>query len=180
MSRIGRMPIPVPKGVDITVSDDNTVTVKGPKGQLAQSIHRDITIEREGDVLNVKRPSDQKQHRSLHGLSRSLINNMVVGVTDGYQKSLDIVGVGYRAQMQGNKLQLNVGYSHPVEIVPPDGIKFECPATNKIIISGISKQAVGAISADIRKMRPPEPYKGKGIRYTGEYVRRKEGKAGKA
>ena len=179
MSRIGKLPINIPGGVTITVGDDNTVQVKGPKGQLSERISPEMQLSIEDGVLTVKRPSDQKQHRALHGLSRSLINNMVVGVTQGYQKNLDIVGVGYRAQMQGSKLVLNVGYSHPVEFAPPQGISFEVPNPNRVSVLGTSKQQVGQIAADIRKVRPPEPYKGKGIKYESEYVRRKEGKTGK-
>lgn len=179
MSRIGKLPINIPGGVTITVGDDNTVNVKGPKGQLSEKISPDMEISMEEGVLLVKRPSDDKEHKALHGLSRSLIHNMVVGVTSGYQKNLDIVGVGYRAQMQGTKLVLNVGYSHPVEFEAPAGITFEVPNPNRISVLGISKQQVGQMAADIRKVRPPEPYKGKGIRYAGEFVRRKEGKAGK-
>ena len=179
MSRIGKLPINIPGGVTITVGDDNTVNVKGPKGQLSEKVSPDMQISMEDNVLFVKRPSDDKQHRALHGLTRSLINNMVVGVTAGYQKNLDIVGVGYRAQMQGKKLVLNVGYSHPVEFDAPEGITFEVPNPNRIAVQGINKQQVGQIAADIRKVRPPEPYKGKGIKYENEYVRRKEGKTGK-
>lgn len=179
MSRIGKLPIAIANGVTITVGEDNTVTVKGPKGQLSERISSDMILVEEDGVFNVKRPSDAKRHRSLHGLSRTLINNMVVGVTQGYKKTLEIVGVGYRAQMQGNKLVLNVGYSHPVEFVQPDGITFEVPTPNRIIVGGISKQQVGQIAADIRAVREPEPYKGKGIRLEGEVVRRKEGKTGK-
>ena len=179
MSRIGKLPINIPGGVTITVGDDNTVQVKGPKGQLSEKIAPMMQVVVEGDVLTVKRPSDLKEHKALHGLSRSLIHNMVVGVTTGYQKNLDIVGVGYRAQMQGAKLVLNVGYSHPVEFEAPAGISFEVPTPNRIVVHGIDKQQVGQIAADIRKVRPPEPYKGKGIKYDTEFVRRKEGKTGK-
>ena len=179
MSRIGKLPINIPGGVTITVGDDNTVNVKGPKGQLSEKISPDMEISMEEGVLLVKRPSDDKEHKALHGLSRSLIHNMVVGVTSGYQKNLDIVGVGYRAQMQGTKLVLNVGYSHPVEYEAPAGITFEVPNPNRISVLGISKQQVGQMAADIRKVRPPEPYKGKGIKYENEFVRRKEGKTGK-
>lgn len=179
MSRIGKLPITIPGGVTITVGDDNTVTVKGPKGQLSEKISSSIEIKEENAVLTVKRPSDSKEHRSLHGLSRTLINNMVVGTTAGFQKNLDIVGTGYKAQKQANKLVLNVGYSHPVEFVEPDGITFEVPAPNKVIVKGINKQQVGQIAADIRAVREPEPYKGKGIKYDNEVVRRKEGKTGK-
>ena len=179
MSRIGKLPINIPGGVTITVGDDNTVNVKGPKGQLSEKISPDMEISMEEGVLLVKRPSDDKEHKALHGLSRSLIHNMVVGVTSGYQKNLDIVGVGYRAQMQGTKLVLNVGYSHPVEFEAPAGITFEVPNPNRISVLGISKQQVVQMAADIRKVRPPEPYKGKGIKYENEFVRRKEGKTGK-
>ena len=179
MSRIGKLPISVPVGVTITVGDDHTVTVKGPKGQLSEKISSRMELEEENGVLTVKRPSDQKEDRALHGLSRSLIHNMVVGVTTGFAKNLDVVGVGYRAQKQGNKLVLNVGYSHPVEFEEPKNIEFEVPTPNKIIVKGISKQQVGQIAANIRAVRPPEPYKGKGIKYDTEVVRRKEGKTGK-
>lgn len=179
MSRIGKLPITIPGGVTITVGDDNTVTVKGPKGQLSEKISSAMELSEENAVFTVKRPSDSKEHRSLHGLSRTLINNMVVGTTTGFQKNLDIVGTGYKAQKQGNKLVLNVGYSHPVEFVEPEGITFEVPAPNKVIVKGINKQQVGQIAADIRAVREPEPYKGKGIKYDYEVVRRKEGKTGK-
>ena len=179
MSRIGKLPITIPAGVTITVSDDNTVTVKGPKGQLSESISKDMILTQEGAVMTVKRPSDAKRHRSLHGLSRTLINNMVVGVTTGFTKNLDIVGTGYRAQKSGNKLVLNVGYSHPVEFEEPKGITFDVPTPNRVVVQGADKQQVGQVAADIRKVRPPEPYKGKGIRYETEVVRRKEGKTGK-
>lgn len=179
MSRIGKLPISVPGGVTITVDDGNTVTVKGPKGTLTEKISPDMMIEQDNGVLHVKRPSDDKQHRALHGLTRSLIHNMVVGVTEGFAKNLEIEGVGYRAQLQGSKLVLNMGYSHPVEFEAPEGISFEVPAPNRITVKGISKQQVGQMAADIRAVREPEPYKGKGIRYAGEHVRRKEGKTGK-
>lgn len=179
MSRIGKLPITIPGGVTITVGDDNTVTVKGPKGQLSEKISTAITLKEENAVLTVARASDSKEHRSLHGLSRTLINNMVVGTTQGFQKNLEIVGTGYKAQKQGNKLVLNVGYSHPVEFVEPAGITFDVPAPNKISIKGINKQQIGQIAADIRAVREPEPYKGKGIKYDNEVVRRKEGKTGK-
>ena len=179
MSRIGKLPISVPGGVTITVDDGNTVTVKGPKGTLTEKISPDMMIEQDNGVLHVKRPSDDKQHRALHGLTRSLIHNMVVGVTEGFAKNLEIEGVGYRAQLQGSKLVLNMGYSHPVEFEAPEGISFEVPAPNRITVKGISKQQVGQMAADIRAVREPEPYKGKGIRYVGEYIIRKEGKAGK-
>ena len=178
MSRIGKHPITIPAGVTITVSDDNTVTVKGPKGQLSEKISPRMKISIEGAVLKVERPSDTKEDRSLHGLSRTLINNMVVGVTTGFEKKLEINGTGYRAQKTGNKLVLNVGYSHPVEFEDGD-VTFEVPAPNRITVKGISKQRVGQVAAEVRAVREPEPYKGKGIRYEGEIVRRKLGKAGK-
>lgn len=179
MSRIGKLPVGVPAGVTITVADGNVVTVKGPKGELTQKISEKLSIKQEDGQLLVERPSDAKEYRALHGLSRTLINNMVVGVTDGYSKSLDVVGVGYRAQMQGKKLVLSVGYSHPVEFDEIPGITFEVPNANNIIISGIDKQLVGQVAANVRIVRPPEPYKGKGIRYSDEHVRRKAGKTGK-
>ena len=180
MSRIGRLPIAVPAGVTVTIADDNTVTVKGPKGQLSQKINKDITVKQEGAELLVTRPSDDKVHRSMHGLYRALINNMVVGVTQGYEKALELVGVGYRAQAESDKkLVINIGYSHPVNIDAPANITFETPAPTRIVVKGIDKQQVGAIAADIRDVRKPEPYHGKGIRYEGEYVRHKEGKSGK-
>ena len=179
MSRIGKMPIQIPAGVTVTVDAENNVTVKGPKGELSQKINKDITVSQENGVLTVTRPSDAKPHRAMHGLYRSLINNMVVGVTAGYSKTMEMVGVGYRAQVAGNTLTLNVGFSHPVEFVAPANIKFETPAPTKIVVSGIDKQQVGAIAADIRSVRKPEPYHGKGIRYENETVRRKEGKTGK-
>ncbi len=179
MSRIGKLPINIPGGVTITVGDDNTVFVKGPKGELSEKISPKMELSVEDGVLTVKRPNDLKENRALHGLSRTLINNMVVGVTTGYSKTLEIVGVGYRAQKQGNKLVLNLGYSHPVEFEEPKGITFDVPTPNKVVVSGINKQQVGQMAADIRIKRAPEPYKGKGIRYEGEYVRRKEGKTGK-
>lgn len=179
MSRIGKLPVNIPSGVTITVGDDNTVVVKGPKGELSEKISPKMELSMEDGVLTVKRPNDLKENRALHGLSRTLINNMVVGVTTGYSKTLEIVGVGYRAQKQGNKLVLNLGYSHPVEFEEPQGITFDVPTPNKVVVSGINKQQVGQMAADIRIKRAPEPYKGKGIRYEGEYVRRKEGKTGK-
>jgi len=179
MSRIGKLPIQVPAGVTITVAEDNTVSVKGPKGVLYQKVHQDIKIEEGADALNVTRPSDSKAHRSMHGLYRTLVNNMVIGVTAGFQKTLLIEGVGYRAQTDGKKLTLNLGYSHPVEFSAPDDITFEAPAPTRVLVKGIDKQLVGAIAADIRKARQVEPYHGKGIRYEGERVRRKEGKTGK-
>ncbi|MBQ3201042.1 MAG: 50S ribosomal protein L6 [Clostridia bacterium] len=179
MSRIGKLPITIPGGVTITVGDENTVTVKGPKGTLSEKISPAMELSEENGVLTVKRPSDAKEHRALHGLTRTLINNMVVGVTAGFSKTLEINGVGYRAQLQGTKLVLNLGYSHPVEVDPPEGVSFEVPGPNKIIVKGISKQVVGQVAADIRKWREPEPYKGKGIKYDYETVRRKVGKTGK-
>ena len=180
MSRIGRLPIPVPAGVTVTIADDNTVTVKGPKGELSQKVNKDITVEQKGAEIIVTRPSDSKPHRSLHGLYRTLINNMVVGVTTGFSKKLIIEGVGYRAAVESNgDLTLNMGYSHPVPMAKPENIKFECPNQTTIIVSGIDKQQVGAVAADIRKVRKPEPYHGKGIHYETEVVRRKEGKTGK-
>ena len=179
MSRIGRLPIQIPAGVTVTIADDNTVTVKGPKGELSQKVNKDIKVEQVGTEVIVSRPSDSKPHRSMHGLYRSLINNMVVGVTKGFEKVLLIEGVGYRASVEGGKLNLAMGYSHPVLIDAPANITFETPAPTKIVIKGIDKQAVGAIAADIRAVRKPEPYHGKGIRYENEVIRRKEGKAGK-
>lgn len=179
MSRIGKLPVQLPSGVSVTVNDDNLVAVKGPKGQLTQKIHKDIRVVVEGNTVVVERPTDSKPHKSLHGLSRSLINNMVDGVTNGYQKTLEINGVGYRAQKQGKKLVLTVGYSHPVEFVEDGEVEFDVPAPNKIIVKGIDKQAVGAMAANIRSIRQPEPYKGKGIKYENERIIRKEGKTGK-
>ena len=185
MSRIGKRPIPLPKGVEITVSDTNYVTVKGPKGSLSQQIPADILIKQESGMLNVDRPSDWKQHRSLHGLSRTLVANMVTGVTDGYQRVLEIAGIGYRAQREGRNLVLLVGYSHPIRISPPEGVTFEimdrrsANEPQQVIVRGIDKQMVGEQAAKVRAVRPPEPYKGYGIRYQGERIRRKAGKAGK-
>ena len=179
MSRIGRMPITIPAGVDIKI-DGSVVTVKGPKGTLTQEIHHDMIVEKEGSELLVKRPTEQKEHKSLHGLTRSLLNNMVVGVTEGFKKELEINGVGYRAAKQGKKLVMNLGYSHQVEMEEIEGITIDVPDQNKIIISGADKQLVGAFAANVREKRPPEPYKGKGIKYVEEHIRRKEGKAGKA
>jgi large subunit ribosomal protein L6 len=175
MSRIGKQPIPLPSGVEIAVEAEH-VRVKGPKGELTERISRDLTIEQQdGDVV-VKRPSDRSDHRALHGLTRSLIANMVEGVTEGFEKRLEIQGVGYRAALRGTAVELNVGFSHPVSIEAPEGIEFEVPQPTQIVVRGISKQAVGEVAARIRKVRPPEPYKGKGIRYHGEYVARKVGK----
>jgi large subunit ribosomal protein L6 len=178
MSRIGRLPVTVPAGVTVTVTEANVVVVKGPKGELQENIHPQIKVTVEGGVLSVTRPSDEKQFRALHGLSRALIANMVTGVTQGFEKQLDIVGVGYKAQKQGNKIVLSMGYSHPVEIEEANGITFDVPAPTSIIVRGANKQAVGEVAAGIRGVRPPEPYKGKGIRYKNEVVRRKVGKTG--
>ncbi len=178
MSRIGRSPIAVPAGVEVAL-EGRQVTVKGPKGTLTRSLHPDMTIVREDDNLVVSRPTEQKMHRQLHGLTRTLVNNMVVGVTTGYRKGLEINGVGYRAAMVGQKLQLNLGYSHPVEIDPPAGIGFELDSPTRLAVVGIDKELVGQIAAQIRATRKPEPYKGKGVKYAGEYIRRKAGKAGK-
>lgn len=177
MSRIGRMPIDVPQGVDVKF-DGNVVTVKGPNGQLTRELHKDMIIEMENNQILVKRPTEEKFHKSLHGLTRTLVSNMVEGVTKGFAKSLDLVGVGYRAAKQGNRLVLTVGYSHPVEIEPKPGIEIEVPAATKIVVKGADKEAVGALAANIRKVREPEPYKGKGIKYETERIRRKVGKAG--
>ena len=178
MSRIGRAPITIPAGVTVKVDENNLVQVKGPKGELARKINQDLKINIEGNILTVTRPSDDKMHRSLHGLSRTLIHNMVVGVTDGFTKNLEIVGVGYRAAKQGKNLQLALGYSHPVIIEPPAGITLDAPTATSITVQGIDKELVGAVAANIRKWREPEPYKGKGIKYVGEHIIRKEGKAG--
>lgn len=178
MSRIGRKPIQVPNGVNVNL-DNNVITVKGPKGTLSRELHKDMKIVVEEGVINVERPSDNKLHRSLHGTTRSVVANMVSGVTEGYAKNLELVGVGYRASKSGDKLVLNVGYSHPVEFNPEGGIEFEVPAQNRITIRGIDKEVVGETAAKVRSVRPPEPYKGKGIKYEGERVLRKEGKAGK-
>ena len=177
MSRVGRMPIEIPAGVTVT-QNENTLTVKGAKGELTRTFHPDINIAVEENVITVTRPSDGKEHRSLHGLTRALVANMVTGVHEGFTKTLEINGVGYRAAKQGNKLALTLGFSHPVEMEAPAGITIDVPAPNKIVVSGSDKEVVGAVAADIRKWRKPEPYKGKGIRYEGEVVRRKAGKAG--
>jgi large subunit ribosomal protein L6 len=179
MSRIGRMPIAIPAGVTFNVSPENVVTVKGPKGTLEKAMHKNITITVEDGTVNVTRPNDEKENRALHGLVRSLVNNMVVGVSVGYTKTLELVGVGYRAQLQGKKLVLNLGYSHPVEFDAIDGIEFEVASPTKLLIKGIDKELVGDIAADVRAWRKPEPYKGKGIKYEGEIIRRKVGKTGK-
>ncbi|MEA4890953.1 MAG: 50S ribosomal protein L6 [Peptococcaceae bacterium] len=178
MSRIGKLPVAIPAGVDVKIQG-SMITVKGPKGTLSQDFHDDISVAVEDGHIVVTRPSDDKEHRAHHGLIRALVQNMVTGVTAGYEKSLDLVGVGYRAQMQGQKLVLAVGYSHPVEVNPPQGLSIECPAPTKIVVKGADKQAVGQLAADIRKIRQPEPYKGKGIRYSDEVVRIKAGKTGK-
>lgn len=177
MSRIGKMPITVPAGVTVTI-EDNHVTVKGPKGELARQINENMKLTLDNGVITVERPDDEKENRSLHGLSRTLINNMIIGVTQGFSKTLEINGVGYRAAKQGQNINFTLGFSHPVVKEPPAGITFEVPAPNKIVVSGADKEVVGAVAADIRTLRPPEPYKGKGIRYEGEHVRRKIGKAG--
>ncbi len=177
MSRIGRKPITIPAGVEVTV-DNGLVTVKGPKGTLSQKINPIISVEINGGEINVTRPNDEKEARSLHGLSRTLINNMVVGVTEGYKKELEVNGVGYRVQKQGDTLVMNLGYSHQVFVKEIPGITIEAPGPNQIIISGADKQLVGQFAAEVREKRPPEPYKGKGIKYTTEHIRRKEGKAG--
>ena len=180
MSRIGRMPIAIPAGVDVKIGENNVVTVKGPKGTLTKELHPEMKITSKDGVLTVERPSEEKMHKSLHGLTRTLLNNMVEGVTNGFSKELDVNGVGYRVQKQGKTLVLNLGYSHPIEMPEEDGITIDVPNPNKIIVSGIDKQKVGQFAAVIREQRPPEPYKGKGIKYVDEYIRRKEGKAGKA
>ena len=179
MSRIGREPIAVPAGVTVTIADGNVVTVKGPLGELSQTFSTNITISQEADKILVTRPNDEKENRALHGLTRTLLNNMVVGVTKGYEKKLEIVGVGYRVEKQSGKIVLGLGYSHPVVFEEKDGIKFECPDSTTILVKGIDKQAVGQIAAVIRSKRPPEPYHGKGVKYSGEHIRRKAGKTGK-
>ncbi|MBD8033531.1 MULTISPECIES: 50S ribosomal protein L6 [Solibacillus] len=179
MSRVGKKVIEVPANVTIEIGTDNVVTVKGPKGELTRQFNQDMKIEQEGNILSVVRPSDSKEHRTNHGTTRALLANMVTGVSEGFTRSLELIGVGYRAQLQGNKLVLNVGYSHPVEFTPEEGLEVEVPSNTKIIVKGISKERVGALASNIRDVRPPEPYKGKGIRYEGEFVRRKEGKTGK-
>lgn len=179
MSRIGKQPVVIPNGVTVTVTPDNVVTVKGSKGQLTKAMHKDIKIAVEDTQVVVTRPSDDKNHRALHGLTRALINNMVIGVSDGFAKTLELVGVGYRAQLKGKKLTLSLGYSHPVEIDAVEGVTYETPDANTIIVKGADKELVGAVAANIRKWREPEPYKGKGIKYKDEVIRRKEGKTGK-
>ena len=178
MSRIGKVPVTIPAGVEVKIGEDNLVTVKGPKGELSEKISSLITVKIEDNVLYVTRSDEGKQSRSLHGLSRTLIGNMVTGVSDGFQRKLEIVGVGYKADKQGKKLVLNLGYSHPIELPDPEGITTETPSATEILVKGINKAVVGNYAAIIRAWRPPEPYKGKGIRYSGEKIRRKEGKAG--
>ena len=178
MSRVGRLPIAIPAGVTVTVAEGNVVTVKGPKGQLVKAMDKDMNIAVEDNQVVVTRPSDVKEHRALHGLTRALINNMIIGVEKGYQKTLELIGVGYRAQKQGKKLVLSLGYSHPVEMEDPEGLESTVDG-NKIIVSGISKEKVGQYAAEIRDKRRPEPYKGKGIKYVDEVIRRKVGKTGK-
>ncbi len=179
MSRVGKMPISLPQGVEVKIQGPQ-ITVKGPKGELTRQISPDMRVEQRDGRLVVSRPSDQPRDRAIHGLTRTLLNNMVRGVSEGFSKTLEMQGVGYRAQMQGKHLVLAVGFSHPIQVPPPPGIEFELEGTAKIIVKGINKELVGQAAADVRKIRPPEPYKGKGIRYAGEYVRRKAGKAGKA
>lgn len=177
MSRIGKLPVTIPDGVQVAL-EENVLTVKGPKGELKRELHNEMEIVIEGNTLSVNRPSDSNKHKALHGLTRTLVNNMVEGVTKGYQRSLELVGVGYRAQLQGKKLVLQVGYSHPVEFNPGKDMEIEVPAPNKIIVKGINKEEVGMLAANIRAVRQPEPYKGKGIRYEGERIKLKAGKAG--
>ena len=178
MSRIGRMPISIPAGVDVKIEAGNLVTVKGPKGTLTQQLHPNMAITREGDELLVTRPNDEKTNRSLHGLTRTLLHNMVVGVTEGFKKELDVNGVGYRVAKEGKKLVMNLGFSHQVTVEEPENITIDVPTPNKIVISGLDKQKVGQFAAEVREKRPPEPYKGKGIKYTDEVIRLKEGKTG--
>ncbi len=175
MSRIGRLPIKIPENVELKIEND-TVYVKGPKGELSEKVTPELIYEREGDLLYVKRPSDSIRHRSFHGLTRTLINNMIIGVTQGYSKALEINGVGYKAEPKGKGILLALGYSHNIYFVPPEGVKLEVPSATKVVVSGIDKQLVGLVAAKIRSFRPPEPYKGKGIRYEGEEIRRKAGK----
>ena len=178
MSRIGRMPITVPAGVTVTVAEGNVVTVKGPKGELTCALRSEMTINQEGNLITVTRPSDAKEHRSLHGLTRTLLANMIIGVSDGYKKELEVNGVGYRVAKEGKNLVMNLGYSHQVIVPEIEGITIDVPAPNKIIINGCDKQAVGQFAAEVREKRPPEPYKGKGIKYVDEVIRRKVGKTG--
>ena len=179
MSRIGIKPIEIKEGIEIAIDDKNVVTVKGPKGTLSETIHKDIKVTQEENSLVVSRPSDNKKHKSLHGLSRTLVNNMVEGVTNGFEKKLELNGVGYRANLQGKKLVLNLGYSHSIEMDQPEGIEVEVPSQTQITVKGASKQQVGNFAAKVRELRKPEPYKGKGIKYVDEYIRRKEGKTAK-
>ena len=179
MSRIGKLPITVPAGVEVKISDTNEITVKGKNGTLSRQLHPDMIVKLNDGVITVERPSEDKMHKSLHGLTRTLVNNMVIGVTEGYSKTLEVNGVGYRVQKQGSKCVMNLGYSHQVIVEDTEDIKIEVPDPNKIIISGIDKQKVGQFAAEVREKRPPEPYKGKGIKYADEVIRRKEGKAGK-
>ena len=179
MSRVGRLPISIPNGVTVNLSDDNTVSVKGPKGELVKKMHEDIIIAIEDNNIIVTRPSEDKLHRALHGTTRALLNNMVIGVTEGYAKTLELIGVGYRAEVKGHKLVMNLGFSHQVEVEAAPGVTFETPEATKVIVKGIDKELVGAVAADVRKWRKPEPYRGKGIKYAGEVIRRKEGKTGK-
>jgi large subunit ribosomal protein L6 len=178
MSRIGKLPIPVPASVDVTI-DGQRISVKGPKGTLAHTIAEPITVEREDGILAIKRPDDERRNRALHGLTRSLVNNLVVGVTDGYEKKLEIHGVGYRVLLKGSDLEFSLGYSHPVKVSPPEGITFTVESPTRFSVQGIDKQRVGEVAANIRKLRKPDPYKGKGVRYAGEKIRRKVGKTGK-
>lgn len=178
MSRIGRMPITVPAGVDVKIDDANVISVKGPKGTLQRNLHKDMIVKVEGNVITVERPSEDRVHKSLHGLTRTLVNNMITGVTEGFTKNLEINGVGYRAALKGKTLDLSLGYSHQVFVEPVENITFEVPAPNQIVVHGIDNQVVGQIAAEIREKRPPEPYKGKGIKYADEHIRRKEGKTG--
>ncbi len=178
MSRIGRMPITVPAGVEVTIGENNVVTVKGPKGTLTQTLHPEMTLEKDGNVIHVKRPSDDKAHCALHGMTRAMLHNMVVGVSEGFKKELEISGVGYRAAKEGTNLVMNLGYSHQVIMPEIDGITIDVPAPNKVVISGCDKQKVGQFAAEVREKRPPEPYKGKGIKYDYETIRRKVGKTG--
>ncbi|MCM1989660.1 50S ribosomal protein L6 [Oceanirhabdus seepicola] len=179
MSRIGKLPIEIPAGVTVAVTDQNLVTVKGPKGELSKQFHKEMIITVEDNSVVVNKPSENKLHRALQGTLRAIINNMVIGVTEGFKKVLELVGVGYRAEVKGGNLVMNLGYSHPVEITAVEGVTFKTEGTTKVIVEGIDKEKVGSAAADIRKWRVPEPYKGKGIKYEGEYIRRKEGKTGK-
>ena len=178
MSRIGKKPVIIPANVTVDIAEGNVVTVKGPKGTLNYTFHPDMILKQEGNVVTVERPDEEHLHKSLHGLTRTLLNNMIVGVTEGYKKELEVNGVGYRVAKEGNKLVMNIGYSHQVIMEEKNGVTIEVPAPNKIVVSGIDKQSVGQFAAEVREKRPPEPYKGKGIRYAGEVVRRKEGKTG--